>query len=51
MIVLYPRLRIFPEKTDIKFMKGRFAGLALSAQAASAFSMSRRKLSGVSVGA
>jgi len=31
MIVLYPRLRIFPEKTDIKFMKGRFAGLALSA--------------------
>jgi preprotein translocase subunit SecF len=31
MIRLYPRLRFFPEKTDIKFMKGRFAGLALSA--------------------
>ncbi|MBI3503684.1 MAG: protein translocase subunit SecF [Proteobacteria bacterium] len=31
MIVLYPRLRIFPVKTDIKFMNGRFAGLALSA--------------------
>jgi preprotein translocase subunit SecF len=31
MVRLFPRLRIFPDKTDIKFMKGRFAGLGLSA--------------------
>lgn len=31
MISFYPRLRVFPKKTDIKFMKGRFAGLGLSA--------------------
>ena len=31
MIRLFPRLRLFPDKTDIKFMKGRFAGVGLSA--------------------
>jgi preprotein translocase subunit SecF len=31
MMRLYPRLRFFPDKTDVKFMKGRFAGLILSA--------------------
>ncbi len=31
MVRLFPRLRFFPDKTDIKFMKGRFAGLILSA--------------------
>jgi len=31
MIRLFPRLRLFPDKTDIKFMRGRFAGVGLSA--------------------
>ena len=31
MLRLFPRLRIFPDKTDIKFMKGRNVGLAVSA--------------------
>jgi preprotein translocase subunit SecF len=31
MIRFFPQLRFFPDKTDIKFMKGRFAGVGLSA--------------------
>jgi len=31
MIKLFPTLRLVPEKTDIKFMKGRFMGLIVSA--------------------
>jgi len=31
MIKLFPMLRLVPEKTDIKFMKGRFLGLIVSA--------------------
>jgi preprotein translocase subunit SecF len=31
MLSIFPRLRIFPDKTDIKFMKGRNVGLAVSA--------------------
>lgn len=31
MATFFPRLRMFPDKTDIKFMNGRVVGLALSA--------------------
>ncbi|MCA0450529.1 MAG: protein translocase subunit SecF [Proteobacteria bacterium] len=31
MIKLFPMLRLVPDKTDIKFMKGRFIGLIVSA--------------------
>jgi preprotein translocase subunit SecF len=30
-MTIFPRLRLFPDKTDIKFMRGRNVGLALSA--------------------